>query len=62
MNNSEMLYTISEVAKLLKVNRTFVYDLINRGEIPAVKVGSLKIRRTTLEKYLERLEGNENAG
>lgn len=62
MSNSEILYTVSEVAKLLKVNRTFVYDLINRGEIPAVKVGSLKIRRTTLEKYLERLEGNENAG
>lgn len=61
-SNGEMLYTVSEVAKLLKVNRTFVYDLINRGEIPAVKVGSLKIRRTTLEKYLERLEGNENAG
>ena len=62
MSNSEILYTVSEVAKLLKVNRTFVYDLINRREIPAVKVGSLKIRRTTLEKYLERLEGNENAG
>ena len=59
MNNDELLYTVTEVAKLLKVNRTFVYELINRGELPAVKIGSLKIRKTTLEKYLE---GKENAG
>ena len=57
--NNEILYTVTEVAKLLKVNRTFVYELINRGELPAVKVGSLKIRKQTLEKYLE---GKENAG
>lgn len=59
MNNDELLYTVTEVAKLLKVNRTFVYDLINQGELPAVKIGSLKIRKQTLEKYLE---GKENAG
>ena len=59
MMNNEMLYTVTEVAKLLKVNRTFVYELINRGELPAVKIGSLKIRKQTLEKYLE---GKENAG
>lgn len=57
--SNEILYTVTEVAKLLKVNRTFVYELINRGELPAVKVGSLKIRKQTLEKYLE---GKENAG
>lgn len=57
--NNEILYTVTEVAKLLKVNRTFVYELINRGELPAVKIGSLKIRKTTLEKFLE---GKENAG
>ena len=57
--SNEMLYTVTEVAKLLKVNRTFVYELINRGELPAVKIGSLKIRKQTLEKYVE---GKENAG
>lgn len=61
MKSNEMLYTVTEVAKLLKVNRTFVYDLINRGELPAVKIGSLKIRRTTLEMFIEQLEGKKNA-
>jgi excisionase family DNA binding protein len=51
--SNEMLYTVSEVAKLLKVNRTFVYDLIKTGQLPAVKIGSLKVRRETLEKFLE---------
>ena len=59
---SDILYTVSEVARLLKVNRTFVYELINKGELPAVKIGSLKIRRTTLESYLEKMEREENAG
>ena len=59
---SDILYTVSEVARLLKVNRTFVYDLINSGELKAVKIGSLKIRKQTLESYLERMEEKENAG
>lgn len=48
-----MLYTVTEVSKLLKVNRNFVYDLINRGELRAVKIGSLKIKKSDLEKYVE---------
>ena len=59
--SNELVYTVAEVAKLLKVNRTSVYELINKGELPAVKVGSLKIRRKTLENYLEGLEEKKNA-
>lgn len=47
-----MLYTVSEVAKLLKVNRNFIYTLINSGELKAVKIGSLKIRKVDLEEYV----------
>jgi len=50
------LYTVSEVAKMLKVNRTFVYNLINSGKLPSVKLGSIKIRSETLNKFLEGLE------
>lgn len=49
-----MVYTVSEVANLLKVNRNFVYDEIKKGELKAVKIGSLKVRRTDLEDYLTR--------
>ena len=47
-----MLYTVTEVAKLLKVNRNFVYKLINNGELEAVKIGSIKVKREALDRYV----------
>ena len=48
-----MLYTVTEVAKLLKVNKNFVYKIINNGELEAVKIGSIKVRRDALDRYIE---------
>ena len=48
-----MLYTVTEVAKLLKVNKNFVYKLIKDGELEAVKIGSIKVRRDALDRYIE---------
>ena len=49
-----MLLSVSEVAKLLKVNRNFVYKIINNGELEAVKIGSIKVRREALNEYINR--------
>ena len=49
-----MLYTVSEVAKLLKVNKNFVYKIINNGELEAVRIGSIKVKREALDRYIER--------
>lgn len=46
------LYTVTEVSKILKVNRNFVYDLIRKGELEAVKVGSIKVRKEALNQYV----------
>ena len=43
--NGELLYTISEVAKLLKVNRNYVYALINGGYIRSIKLGCRKVTK-----------------
>ena len=48
-----MLYTVTEVAKLLKVNKNFVYNLIKNGELEAVKIGSIKVRKEALNRYIE---------
>ncbi len=50
------LLTVSEVAKILRVNKHLVYDLINEGEIKAMRIGSIKVRKEALEDYLERKE------
>ena len=47
-----MLLSVSEVAKLLKVNRNFVYKIINNGELEAVKIGSIKVREEALNRYV----------
>ena len=47
-----MLYTVAEVAKMLKVNRNFVYKIIKDGELEAVKIGSIKVRRDALDRYV----------
>lgn len=49
-----MLLTVTEVAKALKVNRNFVYKLIKDGELEAVKIGSIKVKKEALTDYVNR--------
>ena len=48
-----MLLSVSEVAKMLKVNRNFVYKIINDGELEAVRIGSIKVSEEALNRYIE---------
>lgn len=57
--NTELLYTISEVAKFLKVNKNYVYALINGGYIRSIKLGCRKITRKALLDFLEEYDGSE---
>lgn len=56
----EMVYTISEVATLLKVNRNFVYTLISNGYLRSIKLGCRKVTRTSLLEFLNKYDGNED--
>jgi len=58
-NMENVLYTVQEVAELLKTNGTFVYKLINSGALPALKLGRMKVRKEALEDFLERNEGKD---
>ena len=55
----DVLYTVLEVSKLIKTNPNYVYKLIEKGFLPALKLGSYKIRRTSLIKFLEQYEGKD---
>ena len=52
-----MLYTVKEVSKLLKVNVNYVYKLINKQKLPALKLGCWKVRKESLENFLAQYEG-----
>ena len=51
------LYTVKEVAAILKTNTKFVYRLINCNMLPAIKIGSTKVRHDSLAKFLRDAEG-----
>ena len=57
MKEDKMLYTVKEVSSTLGVNVHIVYDLIKKGLLPAMKLGSLKVRKQTLELFLEKYDG-----
>ncbi|SME96324.1 putative molybdopterin biosynthesis protein [Paenibacillus barengoltzii] len=51
-------YTAEEIAKLLKVSKLTVYDLIKKGELPAYRVGKqMRVDSTDLEAYKQRAKG-----
>lgn len=53
----EMIYTVSEVAKILKTSEDYVYKLQKAGLLRFIKIGRWKCRKTTLEAFLEKYEG-----
>jgi excisionase family DNA binding protein len=46
--------TVPEVAEELHIPRTRCYELIQRGELPAVRIGerSIRVNRAELERFL----------
>lgn len=55
----DVIYTVSETAKLLKTNSNYVYSLIKLGYLPALKLGSMKIRKEAIDEFLKRYEGKD---
>lgn len=53
----EMLYTVPEVAQILKTNVDQVYKLQKAGLLRFMKIGRLKCRKSTLEQFLENYDG-----
>ena len=54
-----ILYSAHEVAKLIHSSPNYVYKLIEKGYLPAIKLGSVKILKSTLIKFLIENEGND---
>ena len=58
MTNNVVL-TVQEVAKILHSSPNYIYQLIYKGYLPAIKLGSIKILYSSLEKFLIMNEGND---
>ena len=57
--NDKLVYTVQEVAKILHSSPNYIYQLIYKGYLPAIKLGSMKVLKSSLEKFLIVNEGND---
>lgn len=57
--NDRLIYTVQEVVRLLHSSPNYIYELINKGYLPAIKLGSMKVLKSSLEKFLIVNEGND---
>ena len=53
VSDDTRLMTVPEAAKLLRISRNLAYELVARGEIPAIRLGRvIRVPRSTLEQWL----------
>lgn len=57
--NDSLIYTVKEVATILHSSPNYIYTLIEKGYLPAIKLGSIKILKSSLENFLIINEGND---
>ena len=55
----DMVYTVQEVAEILKTNTDYVYKLQRAGILRFMKIGRLKCRKSTLEEFLAKYDGKD---
>jgi excisionase family DNA binding protein len=52
--DSKRLLKATEVAELLGISKSFVYNLMKRGEIPTVRLGTaLRVKQSDLEEFIK---------
>lgn len=53
MESNYEVYTVPELAAILKIGRNAAYDLVKSGNIRSIRIGkSIRIPRSALEKFL----------
>jgi excisionase family DNA binding protein len=55
MSNEALVYTIPEAAELLHIHKNTLYDLVKRGEVPSIRLGTRRvvIPKKALHRILE---------
>lgn len=57
MNSSPHLFTVKEVAEILKTNCDYVHSLRKAGILRFIKIGHYKVRKEELSRFLLEYEG-----
>ena len=49
------LFNVTEVAKMLGIGKAKVYELIKSGQLPALNLGGLKVRKEAIDEFLDKM-------
>jgi excisionase family DNA binding protein len=53
--SEDIILTIPEVARYLKISKSKIYRLLSKKEIPHIKIGrNVRIRQTDLQTWVEK--------
>lgn len=57
----DYLLSVADAAKRLgiKSDRNYVYELVKKGYLKAIKLKSLKIRNSELNRFMEEYDGKD---
>ncbi|MDU7086158.1 MAG: helix-turn-helix domain-containing protein [Clostridium sp.] len=53
------LLTVKEVSKVLRVNPSYVYELMKKGHLNYLVLGSKKVTDFELERFLKEAQGKD---
>ena len=59
IKEEQIVYSAQEAAKILHSSPNYIYELVKKGKLKAVKLKSIKILKSTLEDFLKENEGND---
>ena len=59
LESERLIYTVQDVATILHSSPNYIYELIEKGYLPALKLGSIKILKTSLQNFLIDNEGQD---
>lgn len=57
--SNDLLYTVPEVANILKVNNNKVYELFRAGLLTPLKLGRYKVPKSELITFIEKYKGKD---
>lgn len=56
-SSEALVLSVREVSQMLHTNPALVYRFVDLGLLPALKLGSIRVRRDALEEFLRTYEG-----
>lgn len=59
IGDNTMVFTVAEVATILKTNVDYVHKLRKANLLPFIKLGSYKVRKEALQEFLVKYEGKD---